>query len=113
MTPRSGTWSLVGTEVPVPVLTAEALAANLTNEGGAAGSVLLHRNAMGLWLVQAGPAEAAAMGNVLVQAMALGRLASLQELRAIARASVDVVTYEPRPDVRWDDALGLLTRLVG
>src|SRR5947208_2682227 len=37
--------------------------------------------------VYAGPAEATAMGNTLVQAMALGHLASLADLRAVARRS--------------------------
>lgn len=48
----SGTWSLVGLEVPAPVITDAALAANLTNEGGVAGTVRLLRNVVGLWLVQ-------------------------------------------------------------
>ena len=34
----SGTWSLVGVEVPRPVVTPESRAANLTNEGGYAGT---------------------------------------------------------------------------
>jgi len=48
----SGTWSLVGLEVPEPVLTETAMAANLTNEGGVAGTIRLLRNVVGLWLVQ-------------------------------------------------------------
>jgi rhamnulokinase len=48
----SGTWSLIGLEVPAPVITDVALAANLTNEGGVAGTVRLLRNVVGLWLVQ-------------------------------------------------------------
>lgn len=48
----SGTWSLVGVERTAAVLTPEALAAGLTNEGGCAGTVLLLRNVMGLWLLQ-------------------------------------------------------------
>jgi rhamnulokinase len=48
----SGTWSLVGVETAAPVTTSAALAANLTNEAGVAGSVRLLRNVMGLWLVQ-------------------------------------------------------------
>jgi len=47
----SGTWSLVGSEVPSPVITAEALEYNFTNEGGVGGFRLL-KNVMGLWLVQ-------------------------------------------------------------
>ena len=48
----SGTWSLVGMEVDQPVLSAEALAANVTNEGGVEGTWRLLKNVMGLWLVQ-------------------------------------------------------------
>ncbi len=48
----SGTWSLIGLEVPAPVITEVTLAANLTNEGGVAGTVRLLRNVAGLWLVQ-------------------------------------------------------------
>jgi rhamnulokinase len=48
----SGTWSLIGLEVPRPVVTDASLAANLTNEGGYAGTTRLLRNVMGLWLLQ-------------------------------------------------------------
>jgi rhamnulokinase len=45
--------------------------------------------------VLAGPVEATALGNVLVQARATGELGSLAELRAVAAASADPVRYEP------------------
>lgn len=48
----SGTWSLLGVEVQHPVITAETLRANFTNEGGVAGTTRLLKNIMGLWLVQ-------------------------------------------------------------
>jgi rhamnulokinase len=48
----SGTWSLIGVEVPAPVISDASLAANLTNEGGYGGTTRLLRNVMGLWLVQ-------------------------------------------------------------
>jgi rhamnulokinase len=48
----SGTWSLIGLEVREPVISDVTLAANLTNEGGVAGTVRLLRNVVGLWLVQ-------------------------------------------------------------
>ncbi len=48
----SGTWSLIGLEVPQPVISDASLAANLTNEGGVAGTIRLLRNVVGLWLVQ-------------------------------------------------------------
>lgn len=48
----SGTWSLMGLELPQPVLTQQALARNVTNEGGIDGTFRLLKNIMGLWLVQ-------------------------------------------------------------
>lgn len=48
----SGTWSLVGLEVPEPVITPESLHHNLTNEAGVAGTTRLLKNVMGLWMVQ-------------------------------------------------------------
>lgn len=48
----SGTWSLVGAELPHPVVTAEALAANWTNEGGVFGATRFLKNVTGLWLLQ-------------------------------------------------------------
>jgi len=48
----SGTWSLLGVEMPHPVITPETLRYNITNEGGVAGTTRLLKNIMGLWLVQ-------------------------------------------------------------
>ncbi|GAA1904322.1 rhamnulokinase [Lapillicoccus jejuensis] len=48
----SGTWSLVGVEVDAPVVSAATRAANMTNEGGYAGTVRLLRNVTGLWVLQ-------------------------------------------------------------
>jgi rhamnulokinase len=48
----SGTWSLVGLEVPRPVINERALNYNLTNEGGVGGTFRLLKNVMGLWLLQ-------------------------------------------------------------
>jgi rhamnulokinase len=45
--------------------------------------------------VLAGPVEATALGNVLVQARAAGELGSLADIRAAAAASTDPTTYEP------------------
>ena len=48
----SGTWSLVGVELPRPVMTQESLTANFTNEGGVFGTTRYLKNVMGLWLLQ-------------------------------------------------------------
>lgn len=48
--------------------------------------------------VLAGPVEAAALGNLLVQARAAGELGSLAELRTVAAASVNPIVVDPSPD---------------
>jgi rhamnulokinase len=48
----SGTWSLMGVELPQPLVGDAALAANFTNEGGVGGTTRFLKNIMGLWLVQ-------------------------------------------------------------
>lgn len=48
----SGTWSLMGVEIPAPLVNDKALAFNFTNEGGVDGTIRLLKNIMGLWLVQ-------------------------------------------------------------
>lgn len=48
----SGTWSLMGTENLVPILTDEAREANLSNEGGAEYRFRFLKNIMGMWLFQ-------------------------------------------------------------
>lgn len=48
----SGTWSLMGVEVPEPVITRDCAELNFTNEGGVGGTTRLLKNIAGLWLVQ-------------------------------------------------------------
>jgi rhamnulokinase len=230
----SGTWSLLGTELPQPLVTDATLAANFTNEGGVAGTTRLLKNIMGLWLVQecrrswekvgrnyayddlvrlaeaapaftslvdpddpafllppnmpaaiaefcrttaqpaptepgavirccleslalkyrwvleklegligkrldaihvvgggsqnallcqwtadatgrpvlAGPVEATALGNVLVQMLGLGLIGSLADGREVVRRSVEVTTYEPWAVDRWDQQYGRFANLV-
>ena len=222
----SGTWSIMGAEVPDPVINEKSLAFNFTNEGGVCDTFRLSKNIMGLWLVQecrrtwarqgqeytydeltqmaaqaapfqaiiepdysdflrpgdmpariqefcrmtnqtvpqgkgdiirctlegiafkyrwvlerveellghrleplhivgggtqnqllsqltadaigrqvvTGPIEATATGNIIMQAMALGHLASLEEGRQVVRDSFEVITFEPTGDPGWDDA---------
>jgi rhamnulokinase len=226
----SGTWSLMGVELPSPILSDAALAGGFTNEGGVAGTTRFLRNIPGLWLVSecrrrwqrdgrdygwdelvamaerapglrslidpdhpdllnppdmpaaidalcratgqerpekpgevvrccldslalrcratlddlaavtgerptvlrvvgggsrnrllcqltadacgvplvAGPVEATAFGNVIVQAIAAGELAGIAEGRAAVAASVNLETYEPRAGADWDAALSRL-----
>jgi rhamnulokinase len=230
----SGTWSLLGVEVPRPVINAETMRYNFTNEGGVAGTTRLLKNIMGLWLVQecrrtwaragrelsyeemiaraqvappfttlidpddasflapgdmparlvaycartgqappsdegamvrccleslalkyrwaierlesilgttirtihvvgggtknallcqftadacgrpvhAGPAEATAIGNILMQAIGHSQLGSIADLRAVVARSFPVTVYEPRDTAAWTDAAGRFAPLV-
>jgi rhamnulokinase len=54
--------------------------------------------------VVTGPVEATAIGNVLMQAIGLGDVASLEDARVIVRNSFKVEEYIPALDNRWDDA---------
>lgn len=47
----SGTWSLLGTELEAPVLSAESREANFTNELGVDGTIRYLKNLSGLWLI--------------------------------------------------------------
>ena len=48
----SGTWSLLGVEIPEPIITDLTLKYNFTNEGGVGGTIRLLKNITGMWLVQ-------------------------------------------------------------
>lgn len=61
--------------------------------------------------VLAGPVEATAYGNCLLQAMALGDVSGLAEAREIAARSCAPEAFEPEPDPRWDEAFGKLLEL--
>jgi sugar (pentulose or hexulose) kinase len=230
----SGTWSVIGVELPEPKISPETLAANFTNEGGVDGTTRFLTNIVGLWLIQecrrvwqsqgddisydqmmrlageappfsafinpadqrflepcdmparigdfcremgqpapdsrgaivrcaletlafsyrdkidtierligrkigtlhvvgggaknrmlseftasatgkpvvAGPVEGAAMGNVLVQAMARGRLGSLADIRRVVANSAELEHVEPRDTQRWDDAYARYRQVV-
>jgi rhamnulokinase len=48
----SGTWSLMGAELPAPLINEKVQQYNFTNEGGVNGTSRFLKNVMGLWLVQ-------------------------------------------------------------
>jgi len=54
--------------------------------------------------VIAGPVEATAIGNVMIQAIAVGTVGSLAEAREIIAASFPTQSFEPGPADRWDEA---------
>jgi rhamnulokinase len=230
----SGTWSLMGVEVPRPVINEKCLALNFTNEGGVGGTVRLLKNISGLWIVQecrrawnragghfgwedlnllsaaapplrslvnpddpaflappdmpaaivdycrrtgqpvpasegaviraaleslalkyrqvlrwleeltggrietihivgggtqnrqlcqmaadacdrpvvAGPIEATAIGNLMLQAVSAGDVSTIAEAREVIRHSFAVEQYDPRPDAAWDEAYARFERLM-
>ena len=59
----SGTWSLLGAELPEPMLTARACALNFTNEGGVCRTVRLLKNIAGLWLLAIVPEQLGGFGQ--------------------------------------------------
>lgn len=63
--------------------------------------------------VFAGPVEGTATANTLVQAMALGKIRTLYEVRKIVRRSFDLTPYEPRPNEAWDRAYKRFVTLLG
>jgi rhamnulokinase len=75
--------------------------------GGGSQNKLLNQcsaNATGRTVI-AGPTEATAAGNVLIQAIALGHLSSLEDLRQVVRESFTVTTYNPQDNELWSHAL--------
>jgi rhamnulokinase len=54
--------------------------------------------------VVAGPSEATAIGNILVQAMGAKELTGLDEIRSVVRNSFPPVTIEPNPSREWAEA---------
>ena len=54
--------------------------------------------------VIAGPSEATAIGNTLVQAIGAGEISGLPELRAVVSASFALKEYRPGPRAGWEDA---------
>ncbi|MFN8376584.1 MAG: rhamnulokinase family protein [Anaerolineae bacterium] len=231
----SGTWSLIGLEIPAPVINDASYEANITNEGGVGGTFRMLKNQMGLWLAQqsratwrdqgtkysydelaqmattaqpfvsfidpddpsflrpgdmparirefcvktgqkapeshaqvmrtiyeslalkyrhilghlisltdrkvdrmhiigggsqnrvlcqmtadaigrpvvAGPVEATAMGNAIVQMIALGELASVAQAREILSRAAETVIYEPKNTAAWDEAYDRFKSIVG
>lgn len=82
--------------------------------GGGSKNPLLNQfaaNATGRTVV-AGPVEATAIGNVLIQAITLGHLDSLATLRRTVRDSFAVETFSPRDDdASWQEAYARFTAL--
>jgi rhamnulokinase len=85
----SGTWSLLGLEIPEPMLGADAAELNFTNERGLDGTIRLLRNVMGLWLLQECRRAWTAAGTPW----------DYEQLHALAAAArPDVALFDPDDD---------------
>jgi rhamnulokinase len=62
--------------------------------------------------VIAGPLEATGIGNLLLQLIGLGQLASLAEARQVVRDSFDPEVYQPEQSANWDAAYDRFRRLL-
>jgi len=56
--------------------------------------------------VVAGPVEATAIGNVMLQAVTAGAVGSIAEAREVIRSSFDVAEYRPKESGPWNEAYG-------
>lgn len=82
--------------------------------GGGSQNTLLNQfaaNALQIPIV-AGPTECTALGNILVQAIALGHLPSLVAAREVVRNSFAVTTIQPQDSAEWEAALTRLEKLL-
>jgi len=80
--------------------------------GGARNTLLNHFTANALQIpVIVGPAEATSIGNVLVQAIALGNLKSIEDGRKIVRDSFKIETIQPHANA-WKVAYEKLERFL-
>ena len=75
--------------------------------GGGCKNILLNQFISGATRlpVIAGPSEATALGNVLVQCKAAGGLGTLQDIREVVGNSVELIKFEPTALTYWQDAM--------
>lgn len=73
----SGTWSLLGVELDHPVLSSDAAAMNITNEGGVDGTVTFLKNITGMWILE----------NVLKEWTVSGKKYTYPQIVEMAEAS--------------------------
>jgi rhamnulokinase len=62
--------------------------------------------------VLAGPTECAALGNILIQAVALGHLESYEAARNVVRNSFELKTFVPQDAAQWDAAAARFEKLL-
>jgi rhamnulokinase len=82
--------------------------------GGGANNKIMNQltaDAIGI-PVFAGPTEATAIGNIMLQAKALGKVKSLSEIREIVSNSFEVTEYTPSPKLNWEAAFSVFEKLM-
>lgn len=82
--------------------------------GGGSQNKLLNQmtaNAIGIPVV-AGPGEATAMGNMMMQARGLGLVNSLQEIRNVIKNSVEPEVFNPDESDKWNKEFDRFTKLL-
>jgi len=62
--------------------------------------------------VVAGPVEATAIGNILMQSIGMKHLGSLVDAREVVRASFEPEIYEPNRKADWDEAYARLQKVM-
>ena len=74
--------------------------------GGGSRNNLLNQftcNALGIPVV-AGPSEGTAIGNIMLQAKAVGMIKDIQEMRGVISASIELADFEPQQVEEWNRA---------
>ena len=84
---------------PMPIETLHVI-------GGGSRNELLNQftaNAIGIPVI-AGPSEATAIGNVMIQAMTAGEAEDINGMRQLIHNSIPLKTYQPQDSENWDTA---------
>lgn len=82
--------------------------------GGGSKNALLNRftaNSVGIPVV-AGPSEATAIGNIMIQARTAGMVDTLQQMRDMIANGIETSFYEPHYTDIWDEAYGNFTEII-
>jgi rhamnulokinase len=81
--------------------------------GGANNDLLCQYSANALDLpVVAGPTEATAIGNIMIQAKSMNAVSSLDEIRSMIGRSFDTKTFEPKDSMVWKTEFERFEKLV-
>ena len=81
----SGTWSLLGTEVPDAIVSADSRRFNFTNEGGVGGTYRLLKNITGMWLLE----ESRKVWDATGRKYSYGELCAMASVEKPARTLID------------------------